>query len=183
MRRILFLMLSFVVINASAQDELLSEEFVPLKNIHRIDVEVDWSSLMIDSLSQEEWIEIRQKENPKYDAKVELEKQLKTQLFSCGIPKANEQLFNYNLKFVRYQDTSISIIIIPLSINKRAKWECEFKFVKNDTKDIFAQFHLNGSASTSSFSLQSRWETIFNSVGNSLGKYLKKKLKDIYKKK
>ena len=67
MRRILFLMLSFVVINASAQDELLSEEFVPLKNIHRIDVEVDWSSLMIDSLSQEEWIEIRQKENPKYD--------------------------------------------------------------------------------------------------------------------
>lgn len=183
MRRILFLLLSFVVINASAQDELLSEEFVPLKNIHRIDVEVDWSSLMIDSLSQEEWIEIRQKENPMYDAKVELEKQLKTQLFSCGIPRANKHLLNYNLKFVRYQDTSISIIIIPLSINKR-KWECEFKFVKNDTKDIFAQFHLNGSAAlSSSFSLQYRWETIFNSVGNSLGKYLKKKLKDIYKKK
>ena len=182
MRRILFLMLSFVVINASAQDELLSEEFVPLKNIHRIDVEVDWSSLMIDSLSQEEWIEIRQKENPKYDAKVELEKQLKTQLFSCGIPKANEQLFNYNLKFVRYQDTSISIIIIPLSINKRAKWECEFKFVKNDTKDIFVQFHLNGSNATAG-SLQFKWETIFYGVGNSLGKYLKKKLKDIYKKK
>lgn len=179
MRRILFLLLSLVVINASAEDELPSEAFAPLKNIHRVDVEVDWSSLKIDSLNQEEWIEIRQKENPKYDAKVELEKQLKTQLFSCGIPRANELLFNYNLKFVRHQDTSISIIIIPLTITK-GKWECEFKFVKNDTKDIFVQFNLNGSTTVIG-SLQRRWEAIFNDVGNSLGKYLKKKLKEIYK--
>lgn len=182
MRRILFLLLSFVLMNASAENELPSEVFVPLKNIHRIDVEVDWSSLKIDSLSQEEWVEIRQKENPKYDAKIELEKQLKTQLFSCGIPKANEQLFNYNLKFVRHQDTSISMIIIPLSINKKGKWECEFKFVKNDTKEIFAQFQLNGSNASSGWALQWTWEAVFTGVGKSLGKYLKKKLKDVYKK-
>ena len=181
MRRILFLLLSLVVINVSAEDELPSEAFVPLKNVHRIDVEVDWSSLTIDSLSQEEWIEIRQKENPMYDARIELEKQLKTQLFSCGIPKANEQLSSYNLKFVRYQDTPISIIIIPLSINKRSKWECEFRFVNNDTKEIFAQFLLNGSTSQLG-SLQIRWQAMYSDMGKSLGKYLKKKLKDIYKK-
>lgn len=180
MRRILFLLLSLFVLNAYAEDELPSEALIPLKNIHRIDVEVDWSSLKIDSLSQEEWIELRQKENPKYDAKIELDKQLKTQLFSCGIPKANEQLVKYNLKFVRYQDTSISIIIIPLAISKKGKWECEFKFVKNDTKDNFAQFNLNGSASSLG-SLQTRWETIFGNVGYSLGQFLKKKLKDLYK--
>lgn len=180
MKRILFLLLSLLIINAYAGDELPSEAFIPLKNIHRIDVEVDWSSLKIDSLSQEEWIEMRQKENPKYDAKVELEKQLKPQLISCGIPKANEQLVEYNLKFVRYQDTSISIIIIPLTINKKGKWECEFKFVKNDTKEKFARFHLSGSAHSLG-SLQTKWETIYGNVGYSLGRFLKKKIKEIYR--
>ena len=179
MRRILFILLSLVVTNIYAEDEIPSEAFIPLKNIHRIDVIVDWSSLKIDSLTQEEWIEIRQKENPKYDARIELDKQLKTQLISCCIPRANALLTKYNLKFVRFQDTPISIIIIPLHINKNGKWECEFKFQINETKEVFAQFNLNGRMSAMG-SLQAKWETIFENVGNHLGQYLKKKLKDIY---
>ena len=180
MRKILLFLLSLVVINTFADDELSSEAFVPLKNIHRIDVVVDWSSLRIDSLSQQEWIEMRQKENPKYDAKIELEKQLKTQLLSCCIPRANEILVRENMKFVRYQDTSISLTIIPLFINKKGKWECEFRFIKNDTKEVFAQFCLKGSAGAVG-SLQTKWEIVFTNVGYSLGQYLKKKLKDLYK--
>jgi hypothetical protein len=180
MRRILFFLLSLVVTNIYAQDELPSEAFSPLKNIHRIDVVVDWSSLKIDSLTQEEWIEIRQKENPKYDARIELDKQLKPQLFSCCIPRVNTLLVKYNLKFVRFQDTPISIIIIPLHISKNGKWECEFRFQKTETKEVFAQFNLDGRASAMG-SLQTKWETIFINVGDHLGQYLKKQLKEIYK--
>lgn len=180
MRIILFLLLSLVVTNINAEDELPSEAFSPLKNIHRIDVVVDWSSLKIDSLTQEEWIEKRQKEKPKYDARIELEKQLKTQLFSCFIPRVNEQLIKYNLKFVRFQDTPISIIIVPLNINKNGKLECEFRFQKNETKEVFAQFILIGQG-VSLGSLQTRWESAFENIGNHLGQYLKKQLKKIYK--
>lgn len=180
MRKLVFFLLSLVVINTYAEDELPSEAFDPLKFVHRIDVVVDWSVLKIDTLSQEKWISIRQKENPRYDAKLEFEKQLKPQLFSCCIPKLNEQLIKYNLKFVRFQDTSLSLLIIPININKNGSWEFEFKFIKNDTSDSFAQFRLDGHSPTLGSKLH-KWEAIFENVGLNLGLFLKKKLKDIYK--
>lgn len=178
MRRTLFLLLSLMITNVYAEDELPSEAFIPLKNVHRIDVVVDWSSLRIDTLTQEEWIEIRQKENPKYDARIELDKQLKPQLFSWCIPNVNSYLTQFNLKFVRFQDTPISIIIIPLHINNK-NWECHFKFQINETKEVFAQFNLNGKAPAVG-SLQGKWEYIFANVGKELGQYLEIKLKEIY---
>lgn len=51
MRRTLFLLLSLMITNVYAEDELPSEAFIPLKNVHRIDVVVDWSSLRIDTLT------------------------------------------------------------------------------------------------------------------------------------
>lgn len=82
------------------------------------------------------------------------------------------------MKFVRFQDTPISIIIIPLHINNK-NWECHFKFQINETKEVFAQFNLNGKAPAVG-SLQGKWEYIFANVGKELGQYLEIKLKEIY---
>ena len=54
-----FIFLFFVVtIPVYGQEEILSDVFIPLKNIHRINVEVDWSSSLINDLDQEEWIDL-----------------------------------------------------------------------------------------------------------------------------
>ena len=92
-------------------------------------------------------------------------------------------LIKYNLKFVRYQETPISLCIAPISINhKTGKWECDYKFLYSDSKEVFAQFQLKGRESVSHWSLQSIWENIFEDVGEELGDLIRNKLKEVYKK-
>ena len=51
-----------------------------LKGQHRIHWTMDWTQLTIEGMKPKEWLEFRQAEQPEYDAKYELESQLKPRI-------------------------------------------------------------------------------------------------------
>lgn len=160
--------------------EDVTGNFDPMINVHKVAVIVDWSEVKIANLTESEWLETRQNENPRMDAKIELEKQLKPILIQKLIPNANKHLDRKDLYLVRHETTNVTLKVIPLSIKKNGSNTCRFQLINKE--GVFYSFVLSCNSGLLG-SMANLWADAFENTGEELGRFLKKELKKSIKKK
>ena len=141
-----------------------------LKGQHRIHWTMDWTQLTIEGMKPKEWLEFRQAEQPEYDAKYELESQLKPRILDM-VAGANSKLMGKQIILCSDSDCVYTIVLQPVSVSK--KGNCTVKCYVKETKSgkqVYEFFVLGRGGVFGSMS--NLWGDGFQNAGRRMGKMI-----------
>lgn len=165
-KTILLLIVCFMTaVSAQGADKI---SFAFLKGEQGISYVVDWSDLKIAGFSPKNWLEIRQTEQPEYNAKYEYENQLKTRIDDF-ISNANDQLEKVGLFLSSEKGRKYTLFIRPQNIERKGNNSIECSFVETVTGKVMAEFVVNGKGGTFG-SMSNLWGDGMKSAGKKFGK-------------
>lgn len=165
-RAALLLFLFFLVSVASRGAGKTSFAF--LKGEHAINYVVDWKGLTIAGFSPKDWVNVRQTEQPEYNAQYELENQLKTRI-NDFIANANKQLTNVSLFLTSEQGRKYTLYILPKNIARKGDNNIECSIKETATGKVMAEFVVSGKGGTFG-SMSNLWGDGMKSAGKKFGK-------------
>lgn len=142
--------------------------FAFLKGEQAVSYVVDWSNLKIAGFTPKNWLEIRQTEQPEYNAKYEYENQLKTRI-NDFISNANDQLEKVGLFLSSEKGRKYTVFIRPQNIERKGNNSIECSFVETTTGKVMAEFVVNGKGGTFG-SMSNLWGDGMKSAGKKFGK-------------
>lgn len=146
-----------------------------LKGQHKIGWRMDWSKLTIETLSPDDWVNFRQAEQPQYDAKFELEEQLKPRILDM-VAAANHQLVDEQMFLITDSTTNYTFVFQPLNITKKGNnmVKCYLKETKTD-RTVFEVMVMGRGGVFGSMS--NLWGDGFKDAGKRLGKMIVEEVK------
>ena len=165
-RAALLLFLFFLVSVASRGAGKTSFAF--LKGEHAISYVVDWKGLTIAGFSPKDWVNVRQTEQPEYNAQYELENQLKTRI-NDFIASANKQLTNVSLFLTSEKGRKYTLYIQPKNIERKGNNYIECSIKETATGKVMAEFVVSGKGGTFG-SMSNLWGDGMKSAGKKFGK-------------
>ncbi len=148
--------------------------FVFLKGEHSVSYVVDWKDLTVAGFSPKEWIQMRQAEQPEYNAKNEYEKELLPRI-NDFVSKANQELQNVNLFLTSEKGRKYTVFLRPQNIARKGNNSIVCSFVETATGRVMTEFVVNGKGGTFG-SMSNLWGDGMKSAGKKFGKYVCKKL-------
>lgn len=141
-----------------------------LKGQHRIFWQMDWSQLTIEDMKPRDWLVYRQTERPEYDAKFELEQQLKPRIMDM-VSGANAKLKAEQMILCGDSDCVYTLVLQPVSMSK--KGNCTVKCYLRQTtsgKQIY-EFYVLGRGGVFG-TMSNLWGDGFKSAGKRMAKMI-----------
>ena len=181
MRKIVYFFM-LLVSQVSYGQEIIDGSFDAIKDAHNTNLIVDWSKVIIENLTVEEWLEKRNNERPEYDAKIELEEELKPLLVQNMLPQCNELTYKVNFALVRHQDTKYTLKVTPLYLLPTRGSLCEYEFIDSNSGASLLKFSIKESGGLY-VSKRALWGGTFKAQASILGIFLKGELKKARRKK
>src|SRR5574344_86812 len=174
----LFLFLSMILLCQMVKAQnIVSGNIASIKDVSKVKVVVDWSQVKINNLSVADWLEYRQTESPEYNAKDELENELKTQVMENVIPYCNKRIEKLNFFLLNGDnDTDVTLKIIPLTCDKKGNNISDFEFVKTNGGTSLVKIRVKSSGGVFG-TMANLWGDGFKKAGENFGKYLYKGIK------
>jgi hypothetical protein len=142
--------------------------FTFLKGEQAVSYIVDWTNLKIAGFSPKNWLEIRQTEQPEYNAQYEYENQLMPRI-NDFISNANDQLEKVGLFLSSEKGRKYTVYLRPQNIERKGNNSIECSFVETATGKVLAEFVVNGKGGTFG-SMSNLWGDGMKSAGKKFGK-------------
>ena len=142
--------------------------FTFLKGEQAVSYIVDWTNLKIAGFSPKNWLEIRQTEQPEYNAQYEYENQLMPRI-NDFISNANDQLEKVGLFLSSEKGRKYTVYLSPQNIERKGNNSIECSFVETATGKVLAEFVVNGKGGTFG-SMSNLWGDGMKSAGKKFGK-------------
>lgn len=142
--------------------------FTFLKGEQAVSYIVDWTNLKIAGFSPKNWLEIRQTEQPEYNAQYEYENQLMPRI-NDFISNANDQLEKVGLFLSSEKGRKYTVYLRPQNIERKGNNSIECSFVETTTGKVLAEFVVNGKGGTFG-SMSNLWGDGMKSAGKKFGK-------------
>lgn len=146
-----------------------------LKGEQKINFVVDWADLTIDRKPVPNWLEVRQADQPDWDAKKELNEELKPRVDDL-VEAANKKLSSCNLYLSKDKSCKYTLVLKPQNVSKKGDniIKCEVKTTSG--KKTIAEFSIAGKGGMFG-SMSNLWGDGFKDSGKKLGNFIKKALK------
>jgi len=142
--------------------------FAPLKGMTAFGYAEDWSQLLINGMEVSDWLDYRQFEQPEYDAKKELETELKPSI--KNLREALNEKLGGHIRFTPGKAQTYKLTISPLNIDKKGNMILECVFSDNSGNQV-VKFYVSGRGGTFG-SMSNLWGDGFGSAGRRLAKRL-----------
>ena len=157
----------------SARDNLIVEgSFAKIQGAKRMNLNIDWSYLHIDGHTPREWIDVRNNEQPQYDAERELEKELKVRWLDL-VTTSNEKLNKKQFFLLPYStEEDYTLTITPHQVDRRGNLEA-FCTITNGDDEVVVKFVLTGKGGVFG-TMGNLWGDGFKSAGKNLAKIIEK---------
>ena len=172
----LFLMLLFAVICGSVSASNFDQnEPVSLKGETKIRLVIDYSEIKIDGKSEEDWLSYWQAEHPEYNAKDELENELKPTVQKNLVSNINDKIKKKGAYIVIDQETNFTITVVVAEVEKKGSNKCRVTITDKSGNEIKT---LNVKGSGGIFgSMSNLWGDGFEETGEAIGKEIAKLFK------
>lgn len=119
MRKILlFLIVIMVTLTVGAQ-KILEGTKPSLKGVNKIRLKIDFSETKIDNKTVADWLEYRQASQPKYNAKNELENELKPVVQEKVIKSLNNKLSKKGAFVTLNSNAKYTLLVKPVSVSMK----------------------------------------------------------------
>lgn len=172
MKKIVVMMAAlFVTMTASAQ-KLLEGDYPSLSGQKRINLVIDYSQMKIAKMSVTDWLAYRQAEQPEYNAKDELEKELKVAVQENLVKRVNEKLVKYGAFLVTDNSAYYTLTVYPKDVAKKGNNEDDCTICDKSGKRLVS-FQIKGSGGTFG-SMGNLWGDGFKDSGRQLAKAMEK---------
>ena len=148
---------------------------ISLKGVERIGVVFDYSEITIEGYTLDTWLEIRQAEQPEYNALDEWENELKPAVRGKVIKYVNEKIMKKGAHLVEADDTDYVLTVKPTTVKKKGNNFCRVILSNKDGSETM-EFEVNGSGGMIG-TMANLWGDGFENTGNSIGRRLKKLFK------
>ncbi len=171
MNKILSIIAVFLLtLSANAQKVIFEGQAPSLKGENKLNVEVDFSEMKIDKKNVSDWLEFRQLQQPDYDAKKELEDELKPTILEQLCYGLNSTLKRAKAYAVIGAQTNYTVVVKPMSVEKKGSNVNKCSVVdKNGTTLIV--FEVKGKGGTFG-SMANLFGDGYKDTGKNLGKIL-----------
>lgn len=124
--------------------------------------------MTIAGFSPKDWVNVRQTEQPEYNAQYELENQLKTRI-NDFIASANKQLTNVSLFLTSEKGRKYTLYIQPKNIERKGNNNIKCSIKETATGKVMAEFVVSGKGGTFG-SMSNLWGDGMKSAGKKFGK-------------
>jgi len=179
MRRLTFITIMIITFaaNAKAGDPKynineVTGSFKELAGVHAFTFAEDWSQITINGMSTSEWLEARQFEQPEFDAKKELDTELKPAMKE--LRGALVEKLQGEIRFTNEEGPDYKLTITPLSIDKKGNMILQCTIGRASGGQV-VKFYVKGKGGTFG-SMGNLWGDGFESAGKNLAKILKKNI-------
>ncbi len=170
MKKFLILM-AVTLVSATA----LAQNLSFLRGQRKLACRFDWTELTVDGMDVDDWIDNRNMEQPTYNAKKELEDQLKPQIMLL-VQECNERLKEENLYLTHKSDNVRYVLVMKASdIDRRGNAAFMMTILDLQTDKKMAEFPINGKGGKIG-SMANLWGDGMRSAGKRLGKFIVKRI-------
>lgn len=157
MRKILlFLIVIMVTLTVGAQ-KILEGTKPSLKGVNKIRLKIDFSETKIDNKTVADWLEYRQASQPKYNAKNELENELKPVVQEKVIKSLNNKLSKKGAFVTLNSNAKYTLLVKPISVSMKGD-NTNDCYILDEFGNILVKFHISGSGG--------HWGTMSNLWGD-----------------
>lgn len=156
----------FTTMAANAQ-KVLEGAFPSLKGQTKINLVIDYSEIKIAGKSESDWLGYRQTEQPDYNAKDELEKDLKPTVQENLVEQTNEKLKKFNAFLVTDNSGEYTLKVTPKDVAKKGNNIDVCSILDKDGK-VLVKFQIKGSGGTFG-TMNNLWGDGFKDSGKQLG--------------
>lgn len=157
MRKILlFLIVIMVTLTVGAQ-KILEGTKPSLKGVNKISLKIDFSETKIDNKTVADWLEYRQASQPKYNAKNELENELKPVVQEKVIKSLNDKLSKKGAFVTLNSNAKYTLLVKPVSVSMKGD-NTNDCYILDEFGNILVKFHISGSGG--------HWGTMSNLWGD-----------------
>lgn len=157
MRKILlFLIVIMVTLTVGAQ-KILEGTKPSLKGVNKIRLKIDFSETKIANKTVADWLEYRQASQPKYNAKNELENELKPAVQEKVIKSLNNKLSKKGAFVTLNSNAKYTLLVKPVSVSMKGD-NTNDCYILDEFGNILVKFHISGSGG--------HWGTMSNLWGD-----------------
>lgn len=160
MKKALFLLTAVLISLSANAVEIIDGSIPSLLGETKINLKLDYSGVMIDNKTVDEWLEYRQADQPIYDAKEELEKGIKVAVQEKIVKAINNKLREKRVYVTTNGSARYTILVCPLSISQKGK-NSNFCFIQDEKGNVLVSFTVNGKGG--------KWGSMVNLVGDGYG--------------
>lgn len=157
MRKILFFLVAIMVTLTIGAQKVLEGSKPSLKGVNKISLKIDFSETKIDNKSIADWLEYRQASQPKYDAKKELENELKPVVQEKVIKSLNNKLSKKGAFVTLNSNAKYTLLVKPVSVSMKGD-NTNDCYIVDEFGNILVKFHISGSGG--------HWGTMSNLWGD-----------------
>lgn len=155
---------------ANAQKVIYEGKAPSLKGERKINIKVDFSEMKIDKKDVADWLEARQAEQPEYNAKDELEKELKPAVNEKLVEGVNDKLKKVNAYLTTNANANYTVVVKPQQVAKKGNNVNKCLILDKSGNTVIA-FELTGKGGTFG-SMSNLWGDGYGDAGKELGKIL-----------
>lgn len=172
----LFLTATMLVVALSTHaQKIFKGEMPSLKGEKKINLVIDYSKITIDDKTVSDWLEYRQAMQPDYNAKDELEKELKPALTEAFVTNVNKKLEKCGAYLADSKDANYTLILIPYNVKKKGD-NMNTCVITDKTGKEIVSIDVKGSGGTFG-SMSNLWGDGYSNTGGKLGSFLAKYFK------
>lgn len=154
----------------NAQKVIFEGKAPSLKGEKKINLVVDFSEMTIDDKNVADWLKARQAEQPDYDAKNELENELKPSILEHVVDGVNSKLKSAKAYVAVNTKTDYTVVVKPLQIKRKGTNVNKCSVVDKNGNTLVA-FEVKGKGGTFG-SMANLFGDGYKDSGKNLGKIL-----------
>ncbi len=154
----------------NAQKVIFEGKAPSLKGEKKLNLVVDFSEMTIDDKNVADWLKARQAEQPEYDAKNELENELKPSVLEHVVDGVNSKLKSAKAYVVVNAKTDYTVVVKPLQIRRKGTNVNKCSVVDKNGNTLVV-FEVKGKGGTFG-SMANLWGDGYKDSGKNLGKIL-----------
>ena len=157
MKKIALILMAIMVTLTTDAQKILDGSIPSLKGEGKINLKIDFSETKIDNKSIADWLEYRQATQPKYDAKKELENELKPVVQEKVIKSLNNKLSKKGAFVTLNGNAKYTLLVKPVSVSMKGDNNNDC-YILDEFGNILVKFHVSGSGG--------HWGTMSNLWGD-----------------
>ena len=173
-KTVILLMACLMSLTMNAQS--ITEGKLPALYGQTVKFEVDWSQLKINNLGVADWLAYRSAEQPEWDARKELDKELKPTVLEQALPQLNKYMQVKDVAFLPApQKAKYVLVFIPVNVDKKGNNLDRVQIRDAATGEKLCQLTVDGKGGHFG-TMSNLWGDGFRSAGKRLGSFLAKKI-------
>lgn len=172
MKKILMVVFCLCMFGVTYAQKVISGKFPSLKTEKKLNIQLDYSKMTIAKMSISDWLEYRQASQPGYDAKVELEEQLKPSLKEHLLSAFNDKMDD-EIFFVENGSANYTLKFVVMNVDKKGDNTNECTILDKNGNSLVT-FLVKGSGGTFG-SMENLWGDGYESTGKKLARILDSK--------